>query len=54
MNLSFTEDDPKNTMMLMPDGRALYVIETPLQFFGSANTKVMRVSGKTSDVGMIE
>lgn len=41
-------------MIMMPDGRPLYVVETPAQFLGTANTKVMNVSGKPSDVGMIE
>jgi len=54
MNLSFSRDDPRNTVLIAPDGRPLYHIETPTSFVGSGNTKIMNVSGRSMDIGMIE
>ena len=54
MNLSFSRDDPRNTVLMRPDGMPMYHIDTPITWLGSGNTKIMNVLGKSTDIGMIE
>ncbi|KIM87279.1 hypothetical protein PILCRDRAFT_814769, partial [Piloderma croceum F 1598] len=54
MNLSLSRDDPRNTVLVNPDGLPMYHIDTPTKWFGSGNTRIMNVSASSVDVGMIE
>jgi hypothetical protein len=54
MNLSLSKDEPRNTILTLPDGRPLYQIETPSKFIGTEVTRIKNAAQNYSDTGMIE
>jgi hypothetical protein len=54
MNLSFSKDEPRNTILTLPDGRPLYQIETPSNFIGTRVTRIKNAAQNYADTGMIE
>jgi len=60
MNLSLSKNNPRNTVLILPDGRAMYHINTPNKLFRSVTTTIRRVDTARSNndngdgVGRIE
>jgi hypothetical protein len=54
MNLTLSEDEPRNTLLTHSDGRILYQIETPSKFIGNEITRIRNVTQNYSNIGMIE
>ena len=49
MNFSLAQDSPFNTVLLSPEGRVLYRIETPSYFSASSMTTTTTVKRVSSD-----
>lgn len=54
MNLSLHDDDPLNTVFILPDGSPLFQVGTPSHFGGTKTTRIRNAAQKYSDTGMIE
>lgn len=48
MDLSLLEDDPLNTVVLLPGGQPLYSVETPFKLLGGRTTTIIKINGAQS------
>ena len=54
MNLSLSKDKPRNTSLVLSDGRAMYHVKTPSTLIDNKTTTISRVDAGVSDIGLIK
>jgi len=54
MNLSLSNNDPRSTVLFLPNGRAIYRIKTTYRLFRGRTTRIKRVDANRTKVGKIK